>query len=241
MTLAVPPFPTFFPTIWGSCPATTFLLIDAQAYTTRWPNQVKACQLRAHLHSTSASATRASKPHISTFSWQSRQTEKEIDLFHLILSPSLHRIASISSPAARFPLFSFLGSSSSCWQPRKWHEHRFVITHDIPVRPQQLVASCKRDHLKHHSLKRPPCPRPVFCIQLSGPALPCPALVLDLSTKLPQTCRIPATAFHILRPPTDPYIISSLNRFLEPTIANALGHDSNSTSVFFLSFFPCMI
>lgn len=233
VTLALPALPTFLPTIWGSCSATAFLLIDARAYTTRRANQVSSRQHRAYLQPNKCDS--GLKTTYLRFPGKAAKL-REISLFHLILSSLCTAFASIAfpsiPPAARFPLVSFLGSSSFCWQPGTWHEHLFAITHDIPLRPQQLLTSCRRDHPKSYSQTRPSCSRAV--IALGTIQLPCP--VIHLSTKLPQACRKPATAFRILRPPTGPYI-SPPESVPKPTIANTLGHDSNSTSSLVLSFF----
>lgn len=188
VTLALPALPTFLPTIWGSCSATAFLLIDARAYTTRRANQVSSRLHRAYLQPNKCDS--GLKTTYLRFPGKAAKL-REISLFHLILSSLCTAFASIAfpsiPPAARFPLVSFLGSSSFCWQPGTWHEHLFAITHDIPLRPQQLLTSCRRVHPKSYSQTKTVLLEGRNCTRNHPIALPCHSPLHQAAAGLQET------------------------------------------------------
>lgn len=94
MTLALP-------TIWGSCSATAFLLIDAQAYTARRANQLSSRQHRAYLQPNKCDS--GLKTTYLRFPGETAKLTRDIPLLpHPFLPLYRHRIDCISSrpPAA---------------------------------------------------------------------------------------------------------------------------------------------
>lgn len=176
MTLALP-------TIWGSCSATAFLLIDAQAYTARPANQLSSRQHRAYLRPNKCNS--GLKTTYLRFPGEAAKLRRDIPLLpHPFLPLYRRRIDFLSSrpPAVHIPPSGrppFAGNQGT------WHEHWLAITRDIPPRPQQLFTSCRRDHPKSYSPTKTVLQEARNCVPNHSIALSSPAL----SFISPPSCR----------------------------------------------------
>lgn len=188
MTLALPALPTFPPVHLGQL-LRNGLPVDRRPRLHHAAGQSGRLSPAPRLPATQQ-VRLGPQNHISTISWRGSEAERDTSFSTSSSPPSVphsHRLHFLPSlPAARFPLVSFLGSSSSCWQPGTWHEHWFAITHhDIPPRPQQLFTSCRRDHPKSYSQTRTVLLEGRNCVPNHSIALSCPAL----SFISPPSCR----------------------------------------------------
>lgn len=180
MTLALP-------TIWGSCSATAFLLIDAQAYTAPRANQLSSRQHRAYLQPNKCDS--GLKTTYLRFPGETAKLRRDSPLPpHPFLPPYRHRIDCISfhPPAVHPPVVVLLLLATK--------EYGMSIGL-LPLATYHLVLSnCSRlaDGIILNLIprRRPSCTRPVIAfrtIQLPCPALPCHSSLHQAAAGLQET------------------------------------------------------
>lgn len=203
MTLALP-------TIWGSCSATAFLLIDAQAYTARPANQLSSRQHRAYLQPNKCDS--GLKTTYLRFPGETAKLRRDSPLPpHPFLPP--YRVASTAFPSipqlSTPPVVVLLLLATK--------EHGMSIGLLSLATYHLVLSNCSRlaDGIILNLIprQRPSCTRPVIAfraIQLPCPALPCHSSLHQAAAGLQETSH----RFSHTPPAYRSVHISSPNRFL---------------------------